>query len=95
LSPAGLEAEDRYQAALTESRERGGRTAFDELTAVWAASAGVNPGDGLYLQELKAANRTLPEIAESLEASGNSRSEAKAAIDRLLKAKLAEPLPLG
>lgn len=90
ISPTGLEAEDRYQAALVTSRERGGRAAMDEATAAWASALGVAPGDGVYLTELRGGPRTISDLAESLESCGATKLEAKAAIERLLKAKLAD-----
>lgn len=91
LSSLGVEAEARYQTALTKSREQGGRAAFDEATSAWAATLGVQPGDGLYLCELRASVRTLLELVQSLETCGVTKSEAKAALERLIHSKLAEP----
>jgi hypothetical protein len=90
ISPAGVEAEERYQAALQASRERGGRAALDEATAAWASALGVAPGDGVYLTELKGGARSISDLAESLESAGATKNEAKAAIERLLKAKLVD-----
>jgi hypothetical protein len=90
ISPAGLEAEERYQAALQASRERGGRAALDEATAAWSSALGVAPGDAVYLTELKGGARTIGDLAESLESAGATKTEAKAAIERLLNAKLVE-----
>jgi hypothetical protein len=93
ITQAGLEAEDRYQAALQASRERGGRAALDEATAAWASALGVTPGDAVYLTELRAGTRTISDLAESLESAGATKAEAKAAIERLIKAGLADPVP--
>jgi hypothetical protein len=90
LSAMGTEAEAQYQAAVKSSHDRGGREAFDEAVATWAAPFGVRPGDGVYLSELRISVQTLTELAECLISCGSTKSEAKAALERLLTAKLAE-----
>jgi hypothetical protein len=93
LSASGSEAEAKYQLALKSSRELGGRAAFDSALQTWASHLGVRPGDGVYLCELRAA-RSLAELLAALEFSGTTKAEAKAALERLVNAKLAEPVPL-
>lgn len=90
LSPVGQEAEAAYQAALKSSREQGGRAAFEQATAAWAAQLGVKPSDGAYLSELRGSMRTVVELLEGLEGSGATKTEVKAALERLVTAKLAE-----
>lgn len=90
LSAIGTEAEADYQAAIKSSHSRGGREAFNEAVETWAAALGVQPGDGVYLSELRTSIQTLSELVECLTSCGTTKSEATAALDRLLSAKLAE-----
>jgi len=91
LTANGREAEARYQEALQGARDKGGRAVFDEATSAWAGPLGVRPGDGAYLAELKAQPRTVVDLVEQLQDGGATKAEAKAALDRLIAAKLAEP----
>jgi hypothetical protein len=92
LSLIGAEAEACYQAAVKASRDRGGREAFDRALAAWATPLGVRPDDGSYLAELRTSVRTLTELLECFASCGTTKTEAKAALDRLISAKLAEPV---
>lgn len=91
LTQSGLDAEVSYQGVLQGAREKGGRAAFEEATAAWAAPLSVKAGDGAYLSELKSGPRTVVELVEQLQDGGATKAEAKAALDRLIAAKLAEP----
>jgi hypothetical protein len=90
LSTIGTEAEADYQAAVKSSHSGGGREAFDHAVATWAARLGVQPGDGVFLSELRISVQTLTELVECLNSCGTTKSEATAALNRLLSAKLAE-----
>jgi hypothetical protein len=90
LSTGGIEAQERYQEAVRASHEQGGRAAFDAAANTWAAASGLRPGDALYLCELGATTRTLQELVESLENCGATKADAKAALQRLITARLAE-----
>ena len=92
LSAAGAEAEAQYQTALKSSHDQGGRQALDQALVAWAAVFGVRPRDGVYLSELRIAVQTLPELVDCLEICGTTRSEVKDGLDRLISAKLAEPV---
>ena len=92
LTPLGQDVEARYQAVLAEARQAGGRAAFDEATKAFAAPLGLQAGDGTYLGELKAGPRTIIDLMEQLEDGGATKAEVKAALDRLIAAKLAEPV---
>src|SRR5712692_8271716 len=61
-----------------------------QAVVTWAAPLGVQPGDGVYLSELRISIQTLTELVECLDSCGTTKSEASAALDRLLSAKLAE-----
>jgi hypothetical protein len=92
LSVARAQAETHYQIALKSSRDQGGRETLDQALATWAAVFGIRPGDGVYLSELRIAVQTLPELVECLESCCTTRSEVKNGLDRLISAKLAEPV---
>lgn len=90
LSAIGTEAEADYQAAVKSSHSCAGREAFDQAMATWATPLGVQPGDGVYLSELRISVQTLTELVDRLISCGTTKSEAEAALERLLSAKLAE-----
>lgn len=92
LTALGTEAEQGYQAAIRESQERGGRAAFEEATAAWAKGLGVQPNDGVFLVELKSGPKGFNALLEGLEGTGAIKSELRSAMDRLIAAKLAEPV---
>jgi hypothetical protein len=90
LSPAGRKAGLNYREVIVASRAEAGRKSFDGARTEWAAQLGLEPTDGLYLGELLDAPRTIPEIAESLEGCGPQRSEVRAAVERLVQARMIE-----
>ena len=92
LTALGQETEASYQQVLQGARQAGGRSAFDEATKAFAAPLGLQPGDGTYLGELKAQPRTIVDLLELLQDGGATKAEVKAALDRLIAAKLAEPV---
>jgi hypothetical protein len=94
LSAIGTEAEAHYQEAIKSSQDRGGREAFDQATAAWATPLGLQPGDGVYLSELRISVQSLTELVEGLTSCGTTKSEAAAALKRLLSAKLTELVAL-
>lgn len=93
LSVAGTEAEEAYRAAVTGARG-GGRPALDAALAAWAAPRQVAPGDGVLLAELKAKPRGLADVTRALEDTGIAAADVRLALDRLVKAGLAELVPL-
>jgi hypothetical protein len=92
LTALGQEVETRYQQVLQGARQAGGRVAFDEATKAFAAPLAIQPGDGAFLGELKAEPRTIVELMELLQDGGATKAEVKAALDRLIAAKLVEPV---
>jgi hypothetical protein len=92
LTALGQETESRYQEVLGAAREAGGRAAFDEATKAFAAPLGLQPGDGAFLAELKPQPRTIVDLMELLQDGGATKAEVKAALDRLIAAKLVEPV---
>ena len=92
LSATGAEAEAQYQLALQSSRDQGGRDALEQALATWAAVFGVRPRDGVYLSELRNTVQTLTQLVEGLDSCGATKDEVKEGLDRLINAKLAEPV---
>ena len=92
LSPAGREAGLNYRQVIVASRAEGGRKSFDVARTEWAARLELEPTDGLYLGELLDAPRTIPEIAISLDGCGPQRGDVRAAVDRLVQARMMEPV---
>jgi hypothetical protein len=93
LSAAGREAGHTYKEVIVAARAEAGRKSFDAARAEWAAKLLLEPGDGLYLGELLAAPRSIPELAEALDGCGPQRADVKAAVERLVKARILELVP--
>ena len=90
LSAAGREAGHTYKEVIGASRAEAGRKSFDDARAEWAARLLLEPGDGLYLGELLAAPRSIPELTEALDGCGPQRADVKLAVERLVKAHILE-----
>lgn len=90
LSPKGLEAEQLYADVIVASRAEEGRKSFDGARDGWAKPWGVQPGDGLFLGELKGGPRTLEELDRALQDCGVNRREIKGALERLVNAGLVQ-----
>ena len=90
LSTAGRQAGHTYREVIVASRAESGRKPFDAARAEWAAKLLLEPGDGLYLGELLAAPRTIPELTEALDGCGPQRADVKLAVERLVKARIIE-----
>lgn len=94
LSAAG-EAADRLHRDAVNGARGSGRATLDAALAAWAAPLGVQPGDGLLLSELRGQRRGLNDLVQAMETSGIEPAEVKSAIDRLVKAGLAEPVTVA
>lgn len=93
LSSKGAEAAASYAAMIEAAKNGTGRAQFDAARATWGASLGLVAEDGLYLGEFAAGERTVSEATRNLEDCGTPAKEVKAAVARLLKLGLLEPLP--
>ncbi len=94
LSAAGQAARLARDLAIASAHtEDNGRQGLDEALAEWAKPLGIEPGDGVYLEELKLGLRTVSQVAESLADCGMTKPEVQAATDRLYKAGLLDPDP--
>jgi len=94
LTAAGLAAEAAHRDAVNSARASG-RTALATALSAWASPLGIEIGDGVLLAELSGKKRGLNDLAESLEDTGIGAAEVKASVDRLVVARLAEPVPLA
>ena len=90
LSAAGRAAGHTYKEVIVASRAEAGRKSFDAARAEWAAKLLLEPGDGLYLGELLAAPRSIPELTEALDGCGPQKADVKVAVERLVKANILE-----
>jgi hypothetical protein len=91
LSPTGTEAEASYRSLIVASRAQAGRVSFDAARAAWAATYHLEADDGLYLAEVAAGGVSLSEIIAALESCGKTRTDAIAAMERLLDGGLITP----
>jgi hypothetical protein len=94
LTQAGLEAEVAHRDVINGVRSMG-RSALDTALAAWAAPLGLQSADGVLLRELAGKKRGLNELTEALEDTGIDATAVKGSIDRLVMARLAEPVPLA
>jgi len=94
LTPAGLEAEAAHRDVVNGARSMG-RSALDTALAAWATPLGLVADDGVLLRELAGKKRGLNELSQGLEDTGIDAAAVKASIDRLVVARLAEPVPLA
>jgi len=94
LSAAGEAAELAHRDVVNGARSSG-RAALQAALTAWAAPLAVQAGDGVFLVELRGQKKGLNDLSRSLEGTGIEVAEVKAAVDRLVVAGLAEPVPLA
>ena len=93
LSPKGAEAMTAYSAMIESAKQGSGRAQFDAARAAWGTSLGLQAEDGLFLVEFGEGGKTIPEAARNLEGCGTGAKEIKAAVERLMKLGMLEPVP--
>lgn len=94
LSPAGQDARKAREEAIASARhEDNGREGLDQALGSWAKPLGIEPGDGVYLEEFTHGALTVSHVAELLADCGASKAEVQAATDRMFKAGLLDPDP--
>jgi hypothetical protein len=93
LTPKGAEAAAAYKLMIEEARSGSGRAQFDAARAAWGTPRGLSAEDGLFLVEFGEGDRTLQEATRNLESSGTTPKEVKAAVEKLLKGGMLEPVP--
>lgn len=94
LSPAGEAAELAHRDAVNAARSSG-RAALQAALDAWASPLTVLAGDGVLLAELRGQKKGLNDLSRALEGTGIEAGEVKAAVDRLVLAGLAQPVPLA
>jgi len=96
LSAPGREAREARLAAVELARRVDeGRSGLETAERAWAEPLGIHPEDGVYLEEFTAQARSVAQVADALADCGATRPEAQAAVDRLVRAGLLEPVPAG
>jgi hypothetical protein len=89
-----MQARASREQAIVEVRSKdSGREELDATLAQWARPLGVEPGDGVYLEEFARGPLTVAQVTEALTDCGAARVEVQAAADRLFKAGLLEADP--
>jgi hypothetical protein len=92
LSPAGRRAGDDYRNVIIAARREAGRKSFDAARAEWAARLTLTASDGLYLGELESGPKTIAEMATALDGCGPELGDVRAAVDRLVRLRILEPI---
>ena len=92
LSPTGREAGANYRDVIVAARAEAGRPSFDAARDEWAKRLLLEPTDGLYLRELMDGPRTIEEMTTSLEGCGPQKKDVREAVDRLVRARMLEPV---
>jgi hypothetical protein len=94
LNESGRQAKASYDLAITAARGHGGgREALEAAQKAWATPFGLQPDDGLLLEEFSRAKVTVAQVAEALADCGTTRAEVQSSTDRLFKSGLLEPDP--
>lgn len=90
---AGVQAASRYREMMAAAQQApDARTALDRAKQEWAASLNVRSGDGILLEDMAGGAVSLAELQPTLEACDLTLREARGVLDRLIAAKLIEPL---
>lgn len=92
LTGKGAEGLKAWRAALEKVQGADGRMAFDAARAEWAKAFAVEGEDGLLVSELSGAPMRLEDLLKSLEDTGATRDQVKAALERLHGSGLVEPV---
>lgn len=70
-----------------------GRQGLEEALQRWAQPLGIEPSDGVYLEEFARGPLTVSQVAEALADCGSTKAEVQASADRLYKAGMLDPDP--
>jgi hypothetical protein len=93
VTPTGRAAVERYRSTV-EAAQQGAdpRRGLERAKSDWASELGLRPGDGILLEDLAAGHVSLAEMRETLAACNLSLREARGTLDRLVSARLIEPV---
>jgi hypothetical protein len=93
VTSAGDQAARLYSEAVgAAQRAEDARAAMERAKQDWAAQHGCRSGDGILLEDMVAGATSLGELQPTLEACDLSLREARGVLDRLVAARLIEPL---
>jgi hypothetical protein len=85
LSATGELAVDSYRVALASARTVGGRPAFDDACAGWAARHQLLVEDAVGLSEIASESSTLTELVDRLDGYGPTAKSVRATVTRLVE----------
>ncbi len=93
VTPSGQAAVESYRAAMRTAQEAGDpRAELESAKGTWAVGLGLRPVDGILLEDLAGGRSSLAELRDTLDSIDLSLREARGILDRLVKARLIEPL---
>jgi len=93
VTPPGHAATETYRASMQAAQQaRDPRAELDRAKADWAMALNLRPADGILLEDLAAGRSCLAELKETLEACNLTLREARGILDRLVAARLIEPV---
>lgn len=92
MTGKGAEGLKAWRAAMEKVQGASGRTAFDAARVEWARQFAVESEDGLLVSELSGTPMRLEDLLKTLEDTGTTRDQVKAALERLHTAGLVEPV---
>ncbi|TMQ64298.1 MAG: hypothetical protein E6K78_09500 [Candidatus Eisenbacteria bacterium] len=93
VTEPGRAAAETYRAAVRRAQgAQDPRLELERAKGAWATSLGLKPVDGILLEDLAAGRTCLAELRQTIEACDLSLREARAILDRLVAARLIEPL---
>ena len=93
VTPDGRGAIERYrQVVQTAQQANEPRPALDRAKSEWAEGLKLRASDGILLEDLATGHTSLAEMQETLDACSLTLRDARGTIDRLVAARLIEPL---
>ncbi len=93
VTPTGLTALDRYREVVAVAQQGADpRRELEQAKQAWAEALVLRPFDGILLEDLAAGQSSLAELQRTLEACNLTLREARGTLDRLVAARLIEPL---
>lgn len=85
LSPTGDLAVRNYRVALASAHVVGGRHAFDDACARWAARHALPVEDAVGLCEIASIPLTITELVDRLDGYGPTAKSLRATVERLVE----------
>jgi len=89
----GRTAAEGYRAAVEAAQSSPDpRQELERAKREWAQRLALRPADGILLEDLAGGLNSLAELQPTLQACGLTLREARGTLDRLVAARLIEPL---